>query len=247
MRQFSFDEIPQVEFRSRVAIITGGTEGIGKVTVRELVRKGWNVIIASRNEEKAHKTIVDIKNELKMSDVALDYIELDLSSNLSVRQFVSRFHQRQLPLHLLINNAGFMASEFQLSSDGEELQFATNYLGHFLLTNLLLNDLRASIPSRIVFVSSHAHKLTSNVDFDTNKRTQPFPTSSIGRLKAAVRCYMKSKLAMVMMCNELSHRLGSQSKVYCNSLHPVSRVDSIEDRTIFVFSGSHQNINLERS
>lgn len=229
MRQFSFDDISQIEFCSRVAIVTGGNEGIGKVTTRELVRKGWNVIIASRNEEKAHKAIVDIKNELKMSDVALDYLELDLSSNLSVRQFVSRFHQRQLPLHLLINNAGLMTSEFQLSSEGEELQFATNYLGHFLLTNLLLNDLRVSIPSRVVFVSSHAHKLTSNFDFDSNERNQPFPTSSIGRLKAAVRCYMKSKLAMVMMCNELTDRLGPQSKVYCNSLHPVSLSPSIDD------------------
>ena len=221
MPQYTCEEIPTIESRSRVAIVTGGNEGIGKVTARELVRKGWYVIIASRNQQKANETIVDIQQELNLSDVALHYLELDLSSHRSVRHFVNEFHQRQLPLHLLINNAGFMASDFQLSPDGEELQFATNYLGHFLLTNLLLDDLRASVPSRVVFVSSHAHKMTGNIEFDSEKRNQPFPNSSIGRLRAAVRGYMQSKLAMVMMCNELAHRLGPQSKVYCNSLHPV--------------------------
>ncbi|CAF2657090.1 unnamed protein product [Rotaria sp. Silwood2] len=220
MPQYSFDEIPQIESRSRVAIVTGANEGIGKVTARELVRKGWHVIVASRNEEKAQHAINSIRQEINMSDAPLDFIQLDLSSFTSIRKFVDEFHQRQLPLHLLINNAGLFLSEFQLSEIGEELQFATNHLGHFLLTNLLLDDLRACIPSRIVIVSSGAHLQATNIELDDQKRNQPFPTSSISKFRAGFQCYRQSKLANVMMCTELVHRLGPESKVYCNTLHP---------------------------
>jgi retinol dehydrogenase-12 len=221
MPQYSFDEIPQIESRSRVAIVTGANEGIGKVTARELVRKGWHVIVACRNAEKAQNAIADIRQEINMPDAPLDFIQLDLSSLLSIRQFVDAFHQRQLPLHLLINNAGLFASKFELTEFGEELQFGTNHLGHFLLTNLLLNDLRACIPSRIVIVSSGAHLKPSNIEFDDQRRNQPYPTSSIGRLRACLQGYQQSKLANVMMCSEIAHRLGPESRVYCNSLHPV--------------------------
>ena len=221
MPQYSFNEIPQIESRSRVAIVTGANEGIGKVTTRELVRKGWHVIVASRNGEKAQNAINDIRQEINMPDAPLDFIQLDLSSFNSVRKFVDEFHERQLPLHLLVNNAGMVASEFQLSESGEELQFATNHLGHFLLTNLLLNDLRACIPSRIVIVASAAHLRASNIEFDDQRRNQPYPTSSIAKLRASIQGYSHSKLANVMMCTELAHRLGPESRVYCNSLHPV--------------------------
>jgi retinol dehydrogenase-12 len=221
MPQYSFDEIPQIESRSRVAIVTGANEGIGKVTARELVRKGWHVIVACRNAEKAQNAIADIRQEINMPDAPLDFIQLDLSSLLSIRQFVDAFHQRQLPLHLLINNAGLFASKFELTEFGEELQFGTNHLGHFLLTNLLLNDLRACIPSRIVIVSSGAHLKASNIEFDDQRRNQPYPTSSVGRLRACLQGYQQSKLANVMMCSEIAHRLGPESRVYCNSLHPV--------------------------
>jgi NAD(P)-dependent dehydrogenase (short-subunit alcohol dehydrogenase family) len=221
MPQYSFDEIPQIEPRSRVAIVTGANEGIGKVTARELVRKGWHVIVACRNAEKAQKAINDIRHEINMPDAPLDFIQLDLSSLISVRKFVDEFHERQLSLHLLINNAGILASEFELSSSGEELQFATNHLGHFLLTNLLLNDLRACIPSRIVIVSSGAHLNISNIEFDDQRRNQPYPTSSIAKLRACLQGYNQSKLANVMMCTELAHRLGPESRLYCNTLHPV--------------------------
>jgi retinol dehydrogenase-12 len=221
MPQYSFDEIPQIESRSRVAIVTGANEGIGKVTARELVRKGWHVIVACRNAEKAQNAIADIRQEINMPDAPLDFIQLDLSSLLSIRQFVDAFHQRQLPLHLLINNAGLFASKFELTEFGEELQFGTNHLGHFLLTNLLLNDLRACIPSRIVIVSSGAHLKASNIEFDDQRRNQPYPTSSVGRLRACFQGYQQSKLANVMMCSEIAHRLGPESRVYCNSLHPV--------------------------
>jgi NAD(P)-dependent dehydrogenase (short-subunit alcohol dehydrogenase family) len=221
MPQYSFDEIPQIESRSRVAIVTGANEGIGKVTTRELVRKGWHVIVASRNAEKAQNAIDSIRKEINMPDAPLDFIQLDLSSLINVRQFVAEFHQRQLPLHLLVNNAGILASEFQLSECGEELQFATNHLGHFLLTNLLLNDLRACIPSRVVIVASRAHENISNIEYDDQKRNQPFPTTSFANLRACLQAYNQSKLANVMMCTELAHRLGPESRVYCNTLHPV--------------------------
>lgn len=221
MPQYSFDEIPAIEPRSRVAIVTGANEGIGKVTTRELARKGWHVILASRNGEKAQQAIAQIREELKMPDAPLDFIPLDLMSTLSVRKFVDEFHERQLPLHLLINNGGFIADEFALSAEGEESQFATNHLGHFLLTNLLLNDLRACIPSRIVIVASGAHFQAANIEFDDQRRNQPYPTSSLAKFRACINGYNHSKLANVMMCTELAHRLGPESKVYCNSLHPV--------------------------
>jgi WW domain-containing oxidoreductase len=221
MPQYSFDEIPSIESRSRVAIVTGANEGIGKVTARELVRKGWHVIVASRNSDKAQAAITEIQQQLHMPDAPLDFMLLDLSSLNSVRLFVDKFHERQLPLHLLINNAGFFASDFQLSSDGEELQFATNHLGPFLLTNLLLDDLRACQPSRIVIVSSVVHLKANYFKFNDEERNQPFPTSSMGKFQACVNGYAQSKLANVMMCKELAHRLGPQSKVYCNTLHPV--------------------------
>ena len=223
MFQYSFEEIPQIEPRSRVAIVTGANEGIGKITARELARKGWHVIVASRNAERAENAIKSIRNDIQMPDAALDFIQLDLSSLVSVRKFVDEFHQRQLPLHLLINNGGIFAAEFGLSEYGEELQFATNHLGHFLLTNLLLDDLRASAPSRIVVVAGGAHADIDRIEYDDEKRNQPFPiTSTLSTMYQCLKRYQQSKLANVMMCTELAHRLGSDSKGYCNTLHPVS-------------------------
>ncbi|CAF1504967.1 unnamed protein product [Adineta ricciae] len=220
MPQYSFDEIPQIEPRSRVAIVTGANEGIGKVTARELARKGWHVILACRNAEKAQNAINDIKQEIKMPDAPLEFLPLDLSSLISVRKFVDEFHQRQLPLHLLVNNAGIFGSTFQLSECGEEIQFTTNHLGHFLLTNLLLDDLRACVPSRIVIVASGSHLQATNIEYDDQKRNQPYPTSSFGTFRAVLQKYSQSKLGNVMMCTELVHRLGPESRVYCNCLHP---------------------------
>lgn len=223
MPQYSFNEVPQVEPRSRVAIVTGANEGIGKVTARELARKGWHVILACRTAEKALKAINDIRDELKMPDAPLEYLHLDLSSLTSVRMFVEEFHQRQLSLHLLVNNAGIAATEFKLAECGEEMQFTTNHLGHFLLTNLLLDDLRACVPSRIVIVASGAHMQAPNIEYDDVQRNQPYPTASLGKFQAFMRKYSQSKLANVMMCVELARRLGPDSRVYCNCLHPVGR------------------------
>jgi NAD(P)-dependent dehydrogenase (short-subunit alcohol dehydrogenase family) len=222
MPQYTFDEIPQIEPRSRVAIVTGANEGIGKVTARELARKGWHVILACRNAEKAQNAVNEIRQAIEIPDAPLEFLQLDLSSLTSVRRFVDEFHQRQLPLHLLINNAGLLASNFQLSECGEEIQFTTNHLGHFLLTNLLLDDLRACIPSRIVIVASGAHLHTSNIEYDDQMRNQPYPTSALAKFRASIRKYNQSKLANVMMCMELANRLGPESRVYCNCLHPVS-------------------------
>jgi retinol dehydrogenase-12 len=246
MPQYSFDEIPQIEARSRVAIVTGANEGIGKVTTRELVRKGWHVIVASRNAEKAQNAIKDIRQVLNMPDTPLDFIQLDLSSSTSVRKFVDDFHERQLPLHLLINNGGIFADKFELSIEGEELQFATNHLGHFLLTNLLLNDLRACIPSRIVIVASGAHLSPSNFEFDDQRRNKPYPTSSVAKFRACLNSYNQSKLANVMMCTELSHRLGPESRVYCNTLHPVGFELLFIIFFTFYLQGCSQIINLDK-
>lgn len=249
MPQYSFDEIPQIEPRSRVAIVTGGNEGIGKITARELARKGWHVIVASRNEEKARNAIQSIRETINIPDAVLEFIPLDLSSFTSVRSFVDQFHQRQLPLHLLINNAGMLASDFQLTDCGEELQFTTNHLGHFLLTNLLLDDLRASVPSRIVIVSSRGHLSTPHIELDDERRRQSYPKSAMSHTRACLKGYSHSKLANVMMCTELAHRLGPESKVYCNCLHPVSFILCLsicnESNASFFLLGCRPNTDLE--
>ncbi|CAF1072623.1 unnamed protein product [Didymodactylos carnosus] len=222
MPQYSFNDIPRVE-GVKVAIITGSNEGIGRITTRELVRKGWHVIMACRNEEKAQAAIQAIRAQIGVVDndnLKLDFIQLDLASYESVRNFVDQFHQRHLPLHLLINNGGVMMPPFGLTKDGEELQFGTNHLGHFLLTNLLLDDLKQNVPSRIVVLSSRAHLRHPGIEFVDERRNQPYPDTGIATYRARAATYGQSKLANMMFCKELAERLGSESKVYCNGIHP---------------------------
>jgi NAD(P)-dependent dehydrogenase (short-subunit alcohol dehydrogenase family) len=138
---------------------------------------------------------------------------LDLSDLKSVHAFTEEFSNRNLPLHVLLNNAGIMACPFELSADGIESQFATNHVGHFYLTLRLLPILEKSQPSRIVNVSSEAHRMASASDFDDISNP-----SKYSRLKA----YGRSKLANILFSNELSKRLEARGvdKVFVNSIHP---------------------------
>ena len=155
----------------QVALTTGGNVGIGRVTAIELAKKGFKVVIAGRSFERTQAVLDHIKS-LNVDEQPL-FLPLDLGSLASVRECAQLFIQLNLPLHLLVNNAG-VAGLRGLTKDGFEMTFGINHLGHFLLTQLLLEKLQSSGPSRIVTVSSRAHKRTAGIDWDALRR----PTSS---------------------------------------------------------------------
>lgn len=204
-----------VDASNLTAIVTGATSGIGKETARVLALRGAKVIIPARTLESGMKVKENLLEQ--NPNAKLQVLEMDLSSLNSVDSFARSFKSSNKHLNVLVNNAGIMACPFQLSKDGIELQFATNHLGHFLLTNLLLDKMKATakqtgIQGRIVNVSSSAHHRGDGSSFDFDKindqsRYKPFTA------------YAESKLANVLHANELSRRLKG-ANVTANSLHP---------------------------
>jgi len=184
-------------------IVTGASSGIGRATAVELSRLGGKVFITARSEEKA-KPVLD-----ELGDGA-DYLQLDLGEFESVRQCAKDFLSRDEPLHALINNAG-LAGQRGLTDSGFELAFGTNHVGPFLLTNLLLDKLKDSAPSRIVNVSSVGHYQAGGIDYEAVRK----PTKSITGLPE----YAVSKLANVLHAQELARRLDGTG-VTTYSLHP---------------------------
>jgi retinol dehydrogenase-12 len=205
-QSFTTADIPDLS--GKVAIVTGGYCGIGKVTSLELAKKGCHVILACRSKERTEPVVEEIKKETSNDNV--EFLELDLSSLASVQRFAKQFRSKGLPLHLLINNAGVMACPFKLSADNIELQFATNHVGHFYLTTLLLDIIEASAPARIVNLSSMAHKMASSLDLENlNDKDKYAPWGAYGR----------SKLANIFFTRELASRLADK-QVYVNAVHP---------------------------
>ncbi|GAA0164385.1 dehydrogenase [Lithospermum erythrorhizon] len=198
-------------------VITGGAAGIGFETGRVLALRNAHVIIAARNMEAANDAKQNILQQNEKARV--DALRLDLCSIKSIKEFAERFHDLNVPLNILINNAGIMFCPFQLSEDGVEVQFATNHLGHFYLTNLLLDKMKetaktSGIQGRIVNLSSVAHLYTyvNGIEFDKlNDKT------SYSDKKA----YGQSKLANILHANELSRRLQAEGvNITVNSVHP---------------------------
>ena len=194
--------------RAPVALITGGNVGIGRVTAIELAKAGYQVVIAGRSRSRTQPVLDHIRS-LSMGPEAL-FLPLDLASLSSVRDCAERFKSMNCPLHLLINNAG-VAGLRGLTVDGFEMTFGINHLGHFLLTQLLLPELLASGPSRVVTVSSRAHKRTSGIVWDALKK----PTRSW----TGIEEYAVSKLANLLFSAELARRTEG-SGLSCYSLHP---------------------------
>jgi retinol dehydrogenase-12 len=193
--------------RGRVCLITGANTGIGRVTAAHLAHRGARVLLACRSLEKARPVVEAIRAETH--NEAVELLELDLASFESVRRMAAALLARDLPLHLLINNAGLAAPG--QTADGFELVFGTNHLGHFLLTNLLLERLRASAPARVVTVASRAHYGARGIDFETVRR----PTSSM----TAFPEYQVSKLANVLFSAELARRTAGTG-ITTYALHP---------------------------
>src|SRR5260370_34272560 len=142
--------------QGKTCLITGATSGIGIVTARELARAGASVVIVARNPDKASATVEQIQAQTGNRNV--DTLLADLSSQQQIRQLAQQFRDRYPRLDVLVNNAGGIWMKPQVSVDGLEMTFAVNHLAYFLLTNLLLDELKASAPARIVKVASRAHR-----------------------------------------------------------------------------------------
>lgn len=206
------------------AIVTGSSSGIGAETARVLALRGVHVILAVRNLSAGNNLTEAICKENPAAKV--DVMELNLASLESVRKFASEYNSRKLPLNLLINNAGITGIPFELSEDGIELQFATNYLGLFLLTNLLVENMKktardSKIEGRIVNVSSIVHRLTyrGGVRFDKINDQIGYNTFA---------AYGQSKLANILHANELARRFKEEGvDITANSLHPGAIVTNI--------------------
>ncbi|XP_077384365.1 retinol dehydrogenase 13 [Festucalex cinctus] len=192
----------------KTVLVTGANTGIGKETCRELARRGARVVMACRDLSRAERAAEDIRRSTGNGNVVIRH--LDLASLYSVRHFAKDFLDSEDRLDVLINNAGVMMCPKWLTEDGFETQFAVNHLSHFLLTNLLLPKLKSSAPSRVITVSSMAHR-GGRIDFsDLFFSRRPY---------SPLQSYQQSKLANVLFSRELARRLrGSGVSSFC--VHP---------------------------
>ncbi|KAG7234024.1 hypothetical protein INR49_005986 [Caranx melampygus] len=186
-----------VRLDGKTVLITGANTGIGKETSRELARRGARVVMACRDLTRAERAAEEIRRTTGNGNVVIRH--LDLASLYSVRQFAKDFLDSEDRLDILINNAGVMMCPKWLTEDGFETQLAVNHLGHFLLTNLLLPKLKSSTPSRVVNVSSIAHK-GGRIHLDDLFFSQ--------RTYSPLESYRQSKLANVLFSRELARRLS---------------------------------------
>jgi NAD(P)-dependent dehydrogenase (short-subunit alcohol dehydrogenase family) len=199
------DDAPSTD---RVVLITGASTGIGRVTALELARGGAHVFLACRSAERTQAVLDEIRAAAPR--VQAEFLPLDLADFDSVRTCADLFLARGLPLHVLINNAG-VAGTRGLSASGFEAAFGINHMGHFLLTQLLLERLQRSAPARIVTVASRAHRYVRGIDWQAVRQ----PTRSLTR----IREYAASKLANVLFSAELGRRLAG-SGVSTHAVHP---------------------------
>jgi len=214
-----------IDLTGKICIITGCNTGIGKETARVLALHHGTIIMACRSIERGNEAKKEIVASLKQSNPdfnenMLKVMELDLGSLQSVRQFVINFNKEHNQLHYLINNAGIMAlQQWEPSKENYELQFATNHIGHFYLTLLLTNVLQQSKPSRVVNVSSDAHKQAANPLIDVIKS---YIEKSDGPPKETYAPWVNygiSKSFNILFAREHNRRYHS-SGITSVSLHP---------------------------
>jgi retinol dehydrogenase-12 len=191
----------------KVCIVTGATAGIGLVAASELARRGARVIGVGRSQERCGEAARLIRDQTNGASV--EYLVADLSSQSEIRRLAQGVKASTGRLDVLLNNAGGIYLERQETTDGIERTFALNHLAYFLLTNLLLDLLKASAPARIINVSSAAHK-GSKINFDDLQGKTRY---------SGWRAYQQSKLANILFTRELARRL-SGTGVTVNALHP---------------------------
>ncbi|KAJ1528210.1 hypothetical protein HK096_010372 [Nowakowskiella sp. JEL0078] len=218
MSSFSASDIP--DLTGKVVIVTGGNTGLGFATARQLVAKNAKVYIASRSLPKAQAAISTIHAENPTARV--EFLHLDLTDLKQVREAAEAFVKTGERLDILVNNAGIGAVQFELTKDGYESHFATNHLGHFLFTTILLPVIERSAPSRIVIVSSDGHSSAppEGILFDSIN-----DKSALGSFNR----YGQSKLANILFTKSLAERLEGKD-VLVNAVHPgVSNINPADN------------------
>jgi WW domain-containing oxidoreductase len=205
-RPTTSDEQPRAF--SQVAIVTGASAGLGVESAKVLAAHGCKVIMAVRDTSKGQRVLETIKAAVPTA--SLEVMELDLDNLASVKAFAEAFKASGQQLHILMCNAGIMATPFLLSKDGYELQWATNHLGHFLLVNLLLDTMvttanTSSTEGRIVVLSSYGHSFTSTKVSDVAAALQPEALQSPeGYVPLGPNGYGRSKLSNVLFTRQLN-------------------------------------------
>ncbi|MDD1771504.1 MAG: SDR family oxidoreductase [Methanomassiliicoccales archaeon] len=191
-----------------IVLVTGANSGMGKATTAILADKGYHVVMLCRDEARGKAAHGEI---IKKDGRSVDLMYCDLGNMRSICNFVLSFKERYDRLDVLINNAGVITTDRRETSDGLELQFGVNHIGHFLLTISLLDLLERSDAGRIVVYSSGAHK-SGRIHFDDYNLTHRY---------GVVRSYGQSKLANLLFTRELSRRLREGgSKITINACHP---------------------------
>ncbi|XP_057313516.1 retinol dehydrogenase 11-like [Hydractinia symbiolongicarpus] len=191
----------------KTVIITGANTGIGKETAIDLAKRGAIVVLACRDQKRGEAALDEIKERSGSSKIVLKL--LDLASLVSIKEFAESFLKEYAALHILINNAGVMWCPYMKTKDGFEMQIGVNHFGHFALTNLLLERLKESAPSRIVNLSSMGH-LMGTMNFDDINSQKSY--SSYG-------AYYQSKLANILFTKEI-HRKLVDTGVTAYAVHP---------------------------
>jgi len=198
-----------VDLHGKNVIVTGGYAGLGRETCRVFAKQGAKIFLVGRDLPKAIRVAEELKKATGNSDIIA--MEIDLSSFTSVRIFADKFAELKLPLHFLILNAGIMACPHSKTKDGFEYQFGTNFLGHFLLANLLLPSLLQGAPgARVVSVSSSGHVFSDIRWDDFNFEKEPYEPFA---------AYGQSKTGNILFAVEFN-RLYKSKGVVANSIHP---------------------------
>ena len=199
------------EIKEQNIVITGATDGIGKLTALKLAEKQANILVHGRNKEKVNKVVDELKTQT--GNGKIKGLTADFSSLNEVRKFAEELKKEYKAVDVLINNAGVGFADERYSKDGYELRFAVNYLAPFLLTNLLLPELKKAAPSRIVNVSSAGQ---SPVNFDDIMLERNFNST---------QAYCQSKLALIMFTIDLAEKLKDDD-IIVNTLHPGTYLDT---------------------
>ncbi|KAI8892091.1 hypothetical protein BC833DRAFT_612657 [Globomyces pollinis-pini] len=224
-KTFQYKDLPNLE--GKVILITGGTSGLGKQSAIELAKKNATVIITARNEEKGKIAVNEILTKINHQNSKVSFGVMDQSHLSSVKSFVKWFLDLNLSLDVLMLNAGIAMVPHQ-SIDGLESQFYVNHMSHFLLVKLLLEKIKQTPASRVIFVSSEAYKgVKETPDWDILAKKQ-YGEDFNGSFDQ----YGVSKLANIQTANALSRRLINHD-VYVNTIHPGAVQTHLADKSSF--------------